>query len=240
MSTDALHAADLEFGEWLYREIVTDVHREERGWAPERVERVAARLQADRPPATRLVPIVLWIRRFTAFTAPGRYIYVSRRLLERCRDDESAALLVAHEIAHHDLKHLSAPDWLPSAVRERGGRLLASIYAGMVHQLHGPERECDADRHALELCIRVGFDPTLCLELFGVLEGYAAEVGDDDMIHGPDAESDDDLSPEAPWTTRARIWLWQRTRGYLPIRDRRAALVRYLADRQASTSSPAA
>jgi hypothetical protein len=240
MTSDRFPAADLDFGEWLYREITTDVHREESGWAPARVERVAARLQADRPPDARLVPVVLWIRLFTAYTAPGRYIYVSRRLLERCPDDESAALLVAHEIAHHDLKHLSAPDWLPEGVRERGGRALAAMYAAIVHQLHGPERECEADRRAIDLCIRAGYDPRRCLELFAVLERYAAEVGDDDMIHGPDAESDDDLSPDAPWTTRARIWLWQRTRGYLPIRDRRAALVRHLGQRADSTSSPAA
>jgi hypothetical protein len=234
-----LEAADLEFGEWLYRELTADVHREATGWAPERVERVAARLQADRPEDARLVPIVLWIRLFTAFAAPGRYIYVGRRLLERCPDDETAALLVAHEIAHHDLGHLSGPDWMPDGIRERGGRIAASLYAAMAHRLHGPERECDADRHALDLCVKAGYSALKCLELFGVLERYAAEVGDDDMIHGPDAESDDELSPEASWSTRARIWLWQRSRGYLPIRDRRAALVRHLEAVRSGASRPA-
>jgi hypothetical protein len=239
VTADGVDAADVEFGEWLYRELVADVHREETGWAPERVERVAARLQADRSPDARLVPIVLWIRLFTAFTAPGRYVYVSRRLLERCADDESAAFLVAHEIAHHDLGHLSVPDWLPEGVRERGGRVLASLYAGIVHQLHGPERECAADRRALELCVKAGYGAAKCLELFGVLERYAAEVGDEDMIHGPDAESDDELAPDASWATRARIWLWQRSRGYLPIRDRRAVLVRYV-EELGKAGSPAA
>lgn len=204
------------------------MHREETGWAPERVERVAARLQADRPEDARLVPIVLWIRIFTAFTVPGRYIYVARRLLERCADDESAAFLVAHEIAHHDLGDLSVPDWIPEPVRERGGQIVASLYAAVSHQLHGPERECAADRHALELCMKAGYSAEKCLDLFSVLERYAAEVGDEDMIHGPDVDSDDELSPDASWMTRARIWLWQRSRGYLPIRDRRAALVKHL------------
>ncbi len=27
--------------------------------------------------------------------------------------------------------------------------------------------------------------------------------------------------------TRVRIWIWQRSRGYLPIQDRRAALVHH-------------
>jgi hypothetical protein len=225
---DRLDAADLDFGEWLYNELIADVHREEKGWAPERVERVAARLQSDRPPEARLVPVVLWIRLFTAFTVPGRYIYVSRRLLERCADDESAAFLVAHEIAHHDLGHLSVPDWLPEGARKRGGRIVASLYASIAHRLHGPERECAADRHALDLCMRAGYDGVRCLELFGVLERYAAEVGDEDMIHGPDETSDDELAADASLMTRARIWLWQRSRGYLPIRDRRAVLAEYL------------
>lgn len=234
MPGEALEAADREFGEWLYRELTADVHREATGWAPERVERVAARLQGDRAEDARLVPVVLWIKLFTAFTAPGRYIYVGRRLLERCPDDETAAFLVAHEIAHHDLGHLSAPDWIPEGLRERGGRMAASLYASMAHRLHGPERECDADRHALELCVKAGYDGAKCLELFGVLERYAAEIGDEDMIHGPDTESDDELAPDASWSTRARIWLWQRSRGYLPIRDRRAALVRHLEDTDAA------
>jgi hypothetical protein len=235
-----MEAADLEFGEWLYRELTADVHREETGWAPERVERVAARLQADRADGARFVPIVLWIKLFTAFTAPGRYIFVGRRLLERCADDESAAFLVAHEIAHHDLGHLSTPDWIPEGIRERGGRIAASLYAAMAHRLHGPERECAADRQALDLCVKAGYSAAKCLELFGVLERYAAEVGDEDMIHGPDAESDDELAPDASWSTRARIWLWQRSRGYLPIRDRRAALVRHLESVRASARSPSA
>ena len=35
-----IEAADREFGEWLYRELTADVHREATGWAPERVERL--------------------------------------------------------------------------------------------------------------------------------------------------------------------------------------------------------
>jgi Peptidase family M48 len=239
VSVNRLDADDREFGEWLYKELLADVHREDKGWAPERVERVAARLQADRPPEARLIPIVLWIRLFTAFTVPGRYIYVSRRLLERCADDESAAFLVAHEIAHHDLGHLSVPDWLPKELRVRGGRMVASVYASIAHRVHGPERECAADRHALDLCMRAGYDGAKCLELFGVLERYAAEVGDEDMIHGPDETSDDELAADASLMTRARIWLWQRSRGYLPIRDRRAALAEYLGTRARGVRRPA-
>jgi hypothetical protein len=220
---------DLEAGEWLYTRLTDEIFRERTGWAPERCERVVAQLEGDRPPENRVVPVVLWMRPFTAFTAPGRYVYISRRLLERCPDDASAAFVLAHEIAHHDLGHVTAtPDWMPEFLRDRGGSAIATLYSIAAHRVYGPERECAADRRALELCLAAGFDAACCLELFNVLERHALDVGDDDMVYGPDPESDQELSPDAPWHTRARIWLWERSRGYLPIQDRRAALVEYL------------
>ena len=61
------------------------------------------------------------------------------------------------------------------------------------------------------------------------LYGAAPNDADDiDIVHGPDAESDDELDPSADWKTRTRIWWWQRTRGYLPIRDRKQRLVTHL------------
>ena len=48
------------------------------------------------------------------------------------------------------------------------------------------------------------------------------------MVYGPDVESDDELDENASWTTKAQIWAWQKKRGYLPIRDRRQMLKKYL------------
>ena len=224
-------AEELQLGEWLHETLAKELHVEVVGWAPERLARVVERLESARPPEERVVPVVLWTSAFTAFTAAGRYVYVSRRLLERLPDDDAAALIVAHEIAHHDLRHLEhEPDWLPELVRGRGGWLLARLYAAFATSLHGPERECDADRRALEMCIAAGYDPARCLRLFDVFENFALDVGDLDMVFGTDPDSDQELSPDAHWTTKARIWIWQRARGYLPIQDRRAELVRYLAE----------
>jgi len=43
--------------------------------------------------------------------------------------------------------------------------------------------------------------------------------------------------PNAPFMTKLRIWAWQRTRGYLPVRDRRRALEVYLAERDRGRAS---
>jgi len=52
------------------------------------------------------------------------------------------------------------------------------------------------------------------------LEVLPLDVGDLNAVFGPQ-ESDDELAEDASWGTKLRIWLYQRKRGYLPIRDRR-------------------
>lgn len=94
------------FGEWLYNEIAAGVHIEQHRFMPDRVRAAAERLQRERPVEERLVGVVPWLDAFNAFTAPGKYVYFGRRLLERCPHEDSAAFVVAHEIAHHDLGHL--------------------------------------------------------------------------------------------------------------------------------------
>jgi len=222
----------LTFGDWLFREISDVYHLEEVGWAAEATRRVADLLPAARPGETRLEVVVPWMRSRTAFTAPGRYIYFGRGLLERCPDDEMIAFVVAHEIAHHDLGHLRLiPDWMPRAAQRFGGAFVAAAVMGLERRIYGPERECAADRHGLELCLEAGYDPERCLAFFHIMELIALDLGDSDMFYGPDPDSDAELAPDAPWQVKARIWAWQRTRGYLPIQDRVAQLRRFLGAR---------
>jgi Zn-dependent protease with chaperone function len=193
---------------------------------------VAERLQAGRPVGERLEVVVPWMRFGTAFTAPGRYIYFSRGLLERCPDDEMVAFVVAHEIAHHDLDHLKLlPTWMPRMAQRAGGTFIALTVIGLERRIYGPERECAADRHAIDLCLAAGYDAERCLRLFDILELIALDLGDLAMVYGPDPESDQELAPDAAWLTKARLWAWQRTRGYLPIQDRVTALRRHVARR---------
>jgi hypothetical protein len=75
-----------------------------------------------------------------------------------------------------------------------------------------------------------GYDIEKCLSFFDVLEKFALDVGDLDIVFGPD-ESDEELSEDADWVTRLRMWWFKMRRGYLPIRDRRQMLIRYLSER---------
>src|SRR5579862_7518712 len=99
---------DLALGEWLHRELVAAYGVETEAWARERVRRVERQLQVKRAPAPRMQPEILWLPEATAFTAPGRYLYISRELLQRAASDDPVAFVLAHEMAHHDLGHLDA------------------------------------------------------------------------------------------------------------------------------------
>lgn len=215
-------------GDWLYQELESVCIFEQTGWAAETVKRVGDRLQQGRTDENRKEVLVPWLEEFTAFTAPGKYIFFSRSLLEMCQDDEMTAFIIAHELAHHDLGHLDLfPDWLTQFTGRQAAPFLRVLYLNLLQRLYGPERECAADRRGIDLFIEAGYDPGRCLAIFDILEKNALDMRDLTMVFGPD-ESDDELSPDASLHTKIRIWLFQRARGYLPIRDRRQALVEYL------------
>lgn len=217
------------FGDWLRAEVAESAVMEQRGFMPDRVRAAAERLQVQRPPDHRFVVEVPWLDAFTAFTAPGKYVYFSRRLLERCPHEDAAAFVIAHEIAHHDLGHLNyfQGPFARRAARFHFGSLAVLYFRAMQKRIYSLERELVADRHALGLCLAAGYDAGKCLYLFHVLEMIALDVGDLGAVYGLDAESDRELSPGASALTKARIWLYQRERGYLPIQDRGAELQRY-------------
>ena len=78
--------------DWLRRELLAayEPYGYTTRWPAIAIESVMQRLQAarhaDGPPLTANV---LWIREVTAFTLPGRYVYTSRRLLERCATEST-------------------------------------------------------------------------------------------------------------------------------------------------------
>ena len=223
-----------KLGEVLHEAIHDAYVVETTGWAVDQVARVASRLQGDVEENQRLIVEVPWIERSTAFTAPGRYIYVSRRLLEVCRTDETVAFVIAHELAHHRLGHLATlPDWLADIPGSQIPFLLQGLYRSLEARLYGPEAEVKADLLAIDLCVKAGYDAKKCLEIFDILERIALDLRDLDIVFGPD-EADDELDKDAPLYTKLRIWTWQRARGYLPLRDRRYQILRHLEEGSAA------
>src|SRR5262245_19673961 len=102
-------ADDVAFGEWLYRQIAGALMVRRAEW----VDTVAATLQRSRSAPDVFEAVIVGRSEMTAFTAPGRYIYLTGRLIEYCPGEPALAFVIGHEIAHHDLGHLRFfPRWL--------------------------------------------------------------------------------------------------------------------------------
>jgi glycosyltransferase involved in cell wall biosynthesis len=118
-----------------------EIYFEQEAWAVERVGRVNDRLQSGRLPANRLIVEIPWLEEVTAFTAPGRYIYFSRRLYERCYTDEQVAFVIAHELAHHDLGHVNLfAGWAPN-LREHATRIPSRLFGPVSSRIGLPRVE---------------------------------------------------------------------------------------------------
>jgi Zn-dependent protease with chaperone function len=151
------------------------------GWAGARVRRVTDRLQAGVLPEQRMDTLVVWLDTHDAFTAQGRTVYVSRRLLERLPDDDATAFVIAHELAHHRLGHLPA---LPVSWLGVARLVLVRLETAWVAT---PARETDADQLAIEMCIDAGYDPERCLAALEHLVNVSLDHGDVDGVVGVEA-----------------------------------------------------
>jgi hypothetical protein len=222
---------------WLRRELQAEYGPEGDvgAWPGAEVTRVMARLESVRTSGPPLTADILWVREVIAFTLPGRFVYISRRLLERCASDDPVAFALAHEIAHHELGHLHGADEaaasLPRAIPGVGAGRIALVMAALLieRRVHGPENEAAADARALELCVAAGYNGRRCIQLFDILEADALDRGDLDGVFGLEDALDPDAREKHAWLLNARVWAWERLRGYLPIRERKARLRQLLA-----------
>lgn len=168
---------------------------ERTGWAGALVQRVTERLQLDVPEAQRLETLVLWLDDHNAFTTQGRTIYLSRRLLERLSDDDAAAFVIAHELAHHRLGHTPA---LPASWLGVARLLLVRLETAWVATA---ARETDADLLAIEMCIAAGYDPERCIGALQHLVNVSLDYGDVDGVLG----MEDRTSPRSHPALTGRI-----------------------------------
>ncbi len=200
--------------DWLHDALVEAYGMDRETWSVGIVEGVMARLHKVLPPSVRLTPVVLWLRPLTAFTTPGHYVYVSRRLLERPLSDDAVALELGHvELFQGWLRHL--PRGIP-------GTILAAAYRLAERRVYGPERELAADARGLELCLAAGYEGRLCLRLFDILSADAEDRGDLAGAFGPDEEIDPLIADKL--YAKASVWLWERLRGYPSLRRRHELL----------------
>ena len=116
-----------------------------------------------------------------AFAAPGGFIFVSKGMLKLCTTEDELAAVLAHEVAHVQLKHaINAIDksrltqalmtTLAEAGKNLGGQQLKDLTAAfegsigditkkLVNSGYARGQERDADKVAVTIMPRVGYDP---------------------------------------------------------------------------------
>lgn len=201
---------ELQDGPTLH-EALTGEFRVDHDWAHRKASEVAARLNAARsgPP---FEAVVLCVRGRNAFTAAGEpYVYVSHELMSYLRSDGAVGFVLGHEMAHHDLGHLS----LDPRVQGVLGRaaLAADLALIAKHALMvwaKPEWELAADAAAVEWCEACGWGADEAVQALRAVEAGALDHGQIDAVFGSDPEEDGPVAE----------WLRQRRTGYLSLRDR--------------------
>jgi predicted Zn-dependent protease len=105
-----------------------------------------------------------------AFSIPGGAVIVTRPLVDLCgADDNQLAGILAHEVAHidrrHAIRHLAAEKAARAGLRflslGRGFLLSRAVTAleDLFAKGYGREEELEADRIAVQLAARAGYDP---------------------------------------------------------------------------------
>jgi hypothetical protein len=207
--------------DWLHDELISHYSAGVETWNAERVSNALNRINAVRDGRAPLACAVLSIDSITAFTLPGTHIYITRRLLEHLHSEAQVAFVFAHEMAHHDLRHLETFDgwaeWIP--------RSNASMYVAFIARMceriaYSPEREDAADDLALELCAKAGYAPDEAASALRVLENIALDRRDVAGAYGPENLLDpaDPFANSKPY--QFQEWLWTRLNGYRPLRLR--------------------
>ncbi len=116
------------------------------GAQADRARELARRLNRARGGPAKQA-LVLWTDEYSAITRRGPWVYVALGLAQRLSDD-GLAFVLAHEMAHHDLGHMSTA-------------------LGMAAMMGwSPRIELQADRYALSLMRRADFDASAALETF--------------------------------------------------------------------------
>lgn len=144
------------------------------GALAERARGLARRLNSVRSGRPK-EPVVLWTSGYSAVTRRGPWVYVARGLASRL-SDEALAFVLGHEMAHHDLRHLSMP------------LVVASVMG------HSQRMELMADAYGVQLLHRAGFAAEGALEAFG--EDLWVEEPEDTLEGWPE--------PLAEWLDRFR------------------------------------
>ena len=125
--------------------------------------------------------LVLDTDEVNAMAAPGGFVFVTKGILKRCKDEEMMAAIVAHEIGHVSAKHGLASikksrlvdafkilgqeavaHYGPKQLAELTGifeNTLGDIMGSVVERGYDRKYEYEADQLAVKYAVKTGYDP---------------------------------------------------------------------------------
>lgn len=111
-----------------------------------------------------------------AFAMPGGDILITRGLLDRAPSDAALAFLVAHELAHHELRHVTKRlsitaiwELIDSFLNQAAVESLLSAGGSILMLPYSRLDETEADDYAAEMLIKLYGDLKGAEELFEIL-----------------------------------------------------------------------
>lgn len=191
-------------------------------WAKERVARVVEKLHRARQNQKRYKVTIPWLKAPLAFTLPGRHIFISRNFFQLCANDEQFAFIVAHEIAHHDLRHVSfaLPKWFSKYLSDETYVFIWMVARSFTSEKVRHQQEFDADALALKMCVKAGYDADKCLGVFKVMENLMLDYRAIDGVFGS-------KGPQT-WEDKAKQRIFSGVSTHPPLRARLDVLLENL------------
>lgn len=108
-----------------------------------------------------------------AFCTPGGFIYVYTGLMKFVESEDELAGIIAHEVAHGDLRHSTDQltkqygiQVLIALLTDSDTRLLADIGASLVQLTYSRSDESEADRYAVRYLKDTPYNPTAFADFF--------------------------------------------------------------------------
>ena len=135
--------------------------------------------------------VIIDTMEYNAFASPAGHIMLSRGLIEAANSEDALAGLIAHELAHVELRHAAAMIDEMSFSNEMGQTAQrAAAFSGnqaaqralqlrnsvsgivdtMIKNGFSREQELAADRRALDLLAATGYDPRGLVEMLQILQ----------------------------------------------------------------------
>lgn len=147
--------------------------------ANERVKKILDKIVevCDRKDVTYFIKIIDE-EDLNAVSLPGGYVYIFKGLLDKVKNDDQLAGVIAHEVGHitarHSVKRLQAyygAMLLQLASIETGGRVASGVNFALTSLFmeYSQEAEFESDRLAVKYLKKAGYDPNQMTDLLEIL-----------------------------------------------------------------------